>query len=884
MYVRAEARERDPGASGESTSSRRSRRGRSARAGSRQRSGGLGRGFRRAGAWLLTVAVASCPLLVGSVHRPAVLAILAALSVALFCALAGEHLRQRGLRGAGFSPIFLLFVLLPLLQLVPLPRAARALLDPAGNVLLENAPDGMPRRWPLSLDPQSTGDEVAVAAAALVVFALAVHYSMRSRHQRLFVKAIAVAGVAGVVSGIVHRLAGIERLYGLFAVTGSVLPGPFINPNHSAELFELAAFAALSLALAAEAEERIAWYAAATVNAAAALSTLSRGSFLALFAGGTVFIALRLRADRGPGQEAPPGARPLARTLAWTVAALACLASIAIALGAAPVIDELARTRLTSTAEKTVVWRDAWPLILHHPLGIGRHAFDRVYPVYKTLTQNSRFQFVEDGPLQLLIDLGWPGIVLLAVAAALLFRKLPVRRDYVGAALTAGLLAVLAHNLVDFGLETMGIRLPFAAVAGVALGRAFTRRDGDKRVEPSSSRWAAAFVIATAVVGVGVGLWNQLNPSAQQLEERWRAAAPGEPRRQIALEAGRRYPTDFYFPLLQSFDEPLRPAVRGGASPRLAALNRSLRLCPSCAAVYEQAASSLLRLDLRAQALSMLRDVVRLAPQRLLAVLTEADGDRFAPSDLATLAVGDADHTLQVARYLVGKKAEPEVTALLAQAASQGAPAFECLLIQGQLFMALGRLPQAEDALEQGRRQAPRDGRFEDALAQIAERLDRPDEALAHVRLAAMLSPSVVEFARHRVNLVIRLQAWPQIDEALEQLKVALRQNGQNVTEVHMIAGEVQASRGNLARAISEFRTAASLDVGNPGPWQALARTAEARGDMHGAQDAYRRVLALRPNDEAAQQAVLRVEKAWDDARLRQLLPAHAAAGGPPAP
>ena len=881
--VRAETREAVDLASGERNSSRKSRPGRGARSASSKRSGAVGRGFRRTSAWLLAAVVAACPLLAGSVHRPVVLVVLAALSVTLFCALAGEQMRNRKLRGAGFSLVFVCLVLMPLLQVVPLPMSVRRVLDPAGTALLENAPDGPPASWPLSLDPLSTGGEIGTAAAALVVFMVALHYATRSRHRPLFLKAIAVAGVAGVISGVVHRLGGIERLYGMFTVTGAVLPGPFINPNHSAEFFELAAFAALSLALGAEAEERIAWYVAAAINAAAALSTLSRGSFLALFVGGTIFVTLRLRADRAgePGAAARPGAGPLARTIAWSLGALACLVSVAIALGAAPVLDEVARTNLTSGTEKTMVWRDSWPLVLHHPLGIGRHAFDRVYPVYKTLAQNSRFQFVEDGPLQLLIDLGWPGVILLGVALLLVARKVPSRRDYVGAALSAGLAAVLAHNLVDFGLETMGIRLPFAAMAGVLVGRACGRTEGNEREEAGRrSPWIRIVVITTAVLGLAAGLWTELHRSADQLEDRWRQTPRGEARREVAVEGGRRYPTDFYFPLLQSYDEPLRPIQRGGVSPRLAALNRALRLCPSCASVYEQAARALFRLDLRAQALSTFRRVVRLAPERLGTVLEETDADGFAPADLATLAVGDSDHTLQVARYLVGKRAEREVTALLNQAASQGAAESERLLIKARLLMALGRLNEAEQALDQGRREAPRDGRFEDALASVAEKQGRPEEALSRARAAATLSPSVVDFARHWVTLVIQLRAWPEIETALDHLKVALRQNGQNVTEAHMIAGDVQAARGNLARALSEYRTAASLDGNNASTWEAVGRTAETRGDMHGAEEAYRHVLALRPGDAGAEQAIARVEKAWDDARLRQLLPAHATGDG----
>jgi tetratricopeptide (TPR) repeat protein len=626
---------------------------------------------------------------------------------------------------------------------------------------------------------------------------------------------------------------------------------------------------------------RIPWYGAAGLSAAAGQATNSRGSLLALFAGGATFVALRLDADRDaePDPSQPkPRVTPLGRTLGWALGALVCLAAVAVALGASPLLDEVSHTNFTSGTEKTMVWRDAWPLVLHHPLGIGRHAFDRVFPAYKTLPLSSRFEFVENAPLQALIDVGWPGLAALVIAVAWVIRKVAAiwRRDYVAAALVAALVAVVAHNLVDFGLETMGIRLPFAAVAGVLIGRALGRGDDERRSAPASGalsgRAGRVLGAAAVVVGLVVGLAAQLRTNATDLERRWRAASTSEERRTIALEAGRRYPTDYYFPLLQSYDEPLRSGLAGEPSPRLASLNRALRLCPGCGPLHQEAARALLGLGRRAQALSSFRDMVRIQPYRIAPALTELDRDGFAPSELATMAVGDGPETLEVARYLVAKKAEREVLALLADGTAKGVPATEVSLVKADLMLALGRYDEAKQALGQAAAASPRDARVEAARALVAERAGQLEEALRHAHAAATLAPFAVEIARQRLNLVLRLQRWSELDEALERLKVALRQNGQNVTEVHMVAGQTHAARGNLGRALSEFRTAAAVDGLNPEVWTALARTAEARGDLSGASEAYQRVTVLRPGDPEATQALPRLEKMRADAQLRQML------------
>lgn len=824
---------------------------------------------------MATIAVA--PLLAGSVHRPAIVAILAAVTVAFLCGLAGEGLRGGALRGHSFSVLFWLALALPLAQLVPLPSAARRVVDPAGAGLLENAPGGLPAWWPASLDPQSTAEEVATAAAALVVFLLVLNGAARRRYRRLPIQAVAFAGVAAVASGLVHRIFGIDRLYGFIDVNTPLLPGPFINPNHCAELFELAAFASLTLAMGAEAEVRIAWYVAAGINAAASLATLSRGSLLALFAGGVTFVLLRFAADRA---VEPDGVRsraaPLTRAIGWTLGAVVCLVGVAIALGAAPVVDELAHTSLGSDSEKTAVWKDAWPLVLHHPLGIGRHAFDRVFPVYKTLALSARFEFVENAVLEALIDVGWAGLAALVVASIWLARRVAAvwRSDYVAAALAGALVAVGVHNLADFGLETMGIRVPFAALGGMLIGRAISRGDDDRGGPGVRGRAGRLVVTATALVGLAVGLAGQARTSASDLEQAWRAAPPGDARRALALDGGRRYPTDYYFPLLQSYDEALRPARAGEPSPRLAALNRALRLCPACGPVHQQAGRALLGLGRRSQALSSFRDAVRIQPQWLPDVLAELDRDRFGPTELATLAVGDGEHTMQVARYLVSKGAlaERDVLATLAEAARKGAPPTEPLLVKADLAGVLGRNEQELALLDEAAALSPRDPRVPSARARTYERQGRLTEALDQARQAVTLAPFDVDLARYRLNLVMRLQRWSELDAALEHLKSVLRQAGRNVTEVHMIASQAHAARGNIPRALLELKTAATLDARNPDIWAAVGRTAEERGDLTGAADAFRQVVLLRPDDPEARAALVRLEKAKTDVQLRQLL------------
>jgi tetratricopeptide (TPR) repeat protein len=811
--------------------------------GERRREGGS----RRKEAWarrlsaasriVLGVLLFSAPLLAGSVHTATATAVLAASLLSLLTALGAILLRDRNVVGASESHLAALLIGLTLLQLVPLPQGLRAHVQANGTALLENAPGGLPAHWPLSLDPLATERELAVAGAALAVFLLALRLSAGRARFTILARAIALSGAVALVSGLIHRLLGLRMLYGLFPVNDGLLMGPMINPNHSAELYELAGFAALALLPAATGEARLIWGLVAACNLAASLATLSRGALLGVLAGLGAYALLRERDDDGP-----TGRRALARRgVAWFVFASALIGALALSLGAGSLWAKLSSTDLGSVHEKTSLWKDSLALTRLFPTGIGRHAFDVVYPAFKTLPLDIRFAFAENGPLQLLVDLGWVGFAMVLASTCVTGYRLlkDGPRDDSQAALLAGLVAVLAHNLADFGLEIAGLRLPFAALAGAALGRTWRLSP-----RPQPARWQIV-APALAVVAIGIGLLGYARPDRRDYEARWRSAPTREARQAVAVAAAERFPTDYYFPLLQSFSERLSDPSSPGRSPKIAALNRSLRLCPSCQAVHREVARVMFEAGRRSQALSVWQQIVRLGPAALPDALNVLRGWNYSPAEIATLADVDGVDLLLLARQLIAWGARSEAAEVVARARSRGLPGLETDLLDGDLALSGPQPDRARPLLDRLVTEQPGDPRPHALISRLEERSGHLERALAEARQAALLAPRSPDLARRWVDLVSMTETWDQLQDALSEYQTALRLAGQTGAAGFLYAGQINETRGNPARALSEYRAAAVSDPGRAETWAAIARMSEAQGDLSGAINAFERLLAI---------------------------------------
>jgi tetratricopeptide (TPR) repeat protein len=825
--------------------------------------------------------VAGAPLLAGGVHRGSMIALMAVGALGLAVLAGGLAMQGRTLRVGAGVVLPLALLLIPLLQSIPLPMAARGLLDRNGTALLQDDQVRPSASWPLSLDPPKTRVAVGCAALGLMAFLLAYHLASGQSRRHLMLRALGAAALAGVAIGLGHRILGIGRIYGTFTtIARPLLAGPFVNPNHTAEFLELGAFVCLACSFQRPtALNRVGWLIGTLLCAGGAAVTLSRGAVLALGAGVVLFAFLRYFA----ADATTPGRRHA--SLAWGGLLLALVLLGGGALGAGQLIDRFKADAVSSDV-RLHVWSQGLRVFAAHPFGIGRGAFDRVFPIYRTFHMPFalRFAFVENEPLQLLIDCGWLFFLLLVVAAGVtawaLVRR--GRRDRIEAALVAGLFAVAVHNVVDFGFETLGIALPVMAVLGIVLGRL---RSPAAEAAPSSASARRTWpLVGAAAAGAVFGVVSAASPSYDDFDALLKKKMPVAEERALLTRAEETHPLDYLYALADARLEPLKGAP-GTPSPRLHALNRALRLCPSCESVHAEVARNLWRMQLRPQALLEWRTAVEIQPALFPAAMGEIFAQGGKPQELAAVASTSGELTLQLVAFLSGLNRLGDALVVLNQADALGAPRAGIFLARANLEIQSGRFQQAAGTLEAARAAGVNDARMAELSAKLllaTKGAAGADEALAILDGGATRFPSNVDIQRERIELVTTYQKWNAASRALEGLKQALYQLGGSPAEAHVASARIAVRLGHLSEALGEYRIALADRGDDVTYWIEYAQAAEASGRDDVAREAYLQASRLSPQSREVAAALQGLEARRD--RLRLLLGEGSAGGAARAP
>jgi Flp pilus assembly protein TadD len=144
----------------------------------------------------------------------------------------------------------------------------------------------------------------------------------------------------------------------------------------------------------------------------------------------------------------------------------------------------------------------------------------------------------------------------------------------------------------------------------------------------------------------------------------------------------------------------------------------------------------------------------------------------------------------------------------------------------GRLYLEAGRLGEAEEALREAIRLAPRDPAPWSTLGVVLRRAGRPADALESYRQARALGPDRADV---HYNMGLVLAGERRLDEAIAELSTASRlQPGS--AEMRNALGTALAQAGRLDEAEAAFRDALRIDPSHAGARRNLERVARARG------------------------------------------------------
>ena len=382
-----------------------------------------------------------------------------------------------------------------LLQACPLPMGVLRAVAPSTADVWERCllPLGHPGpSWAtLSLDPGASVVEALKYAIYATVFTVASVLSSR-RGASLGVATVFVSATLAALTTLAHGLAGATTVYGLYqpqfgAVAWHV--GPLLNANNLAGYLNLGALSGLGLLLTHRpAAPRWVLGLGVALIIGVDVTSASRGGVLTLPLG-VIALAVLTRRRLGVSHENRTGAS------SWLVLlAVAGGGLFAMLGGTYKTWDELYDKNLSKL--EMMVW--ARPMILDHPVfGIGRGAFESVFPQYRTTPGNVVFTHAENFPAQWISEWGLPvGVFALAALAwTLVPSRLGVRKSALAAGAWSGVAAVLLQNMVDLALEIPAVCIALATVLGALWGNQHRQRarNGVEAPHPIRSR---AFVVA----------------------------------------------------------------------------------------------------------------------------------------------------------------------------------------------------------------------------------------------------------------------------------------------------------------------------------------------------------------------------------------------------
>ncbi|HVK69134.1 MAG TPA: O-antigen ligase family protein [Polyangium sp.] len=825
---------------------------------------------------LVALTVATSALALGGVHVRVVALLAPFAFVAAALALRREQERKGSVSLALPALLATALAAYTLLQAVPLPMALLERLAPGNADVWSRAllPFGEagPRFASLSLDPGGTIVEALKWSSYAAIFTASAAVSARRGAATgitlIFLSALAVALVT-----VVHGLAGMTKVYGFYTPSVALPPwhvGPLINANTLAGYLNLGALAGMGLALM---HDPVAprWLVAAGVAflVAVDVTSASRGGVMALIFGVLLLVLLlRIRAARrGDSGDAEPSLR-------WFLgAALLGGAALALLGGTRDTWFELYDKNL----DKLQMVRWALPVLREHPIfGIGRGAFESVFPAYRASSGHVVFAYIENFPAQWLVEWGAPValVALVLFAWALSPSRLGALRSRLAAAAYTGVVVVLLQNLADLSLEIPAVCFALATVLGSLWGDRARSRPSRRLAAKAPNKLmrlapALALFVGLALAAASFRLGHpDVSAERDAIRRMYEATNPADPAAHDALEralraAMRRHPAEPYFPLIGAL-----AAYQGKRESALPWLQRTLERGHVNGRAHLLLAQVLASRGARRQALLELRiavtqDTSLVGPAGVFAVRLSKDLDELSG------AVPE------------GKTGAPMLDELAVQARNAGNAVLSTRLDAEAIMRnpgAHGPRVRAADALLDALTKGTCDDRARcmreiEAHAAALESAFPGDFMADRIRARSLVTegksedaearlaarcPLVKERAaclRARVEIASQVPGVGRIDVASKDLLAATCLSASACAETAAFLARIRESRGDAGAALTLYDRAAREEP-TEARWLALADAASRGGAHAQAVMALERVAQKRGMTEALRKRI----------------------------
>jgi len=415
---------------------------------------------------------------------------------------------KRGWRCSGAEMILVLAALLGIAQLAPLPASVLRWASPKIEELLilwHEPTDDSPGlgRWScISLAPEETRCGLAIFGACVTLFLLAIQRIENLDDLRRILRLVAYAGAGMAALGLIQYASGTEKFFGFyehpFRKASQYVTGSFSTKNHFGHFLALTLGSAIFwLVASSEAEKRRSsatfsgrrasafWYqpynrvwpfCGLVLIIVAVLACLSRGAILAAIAACAVMGLASLRAGL------------LKRPVLWAGVPVVLIVAVFFVAKEFPAVSERLRTLTGGPLEEIDqygVRRMVWQTVLRAipdfaALGAGIGVHQEIFPTYLESKNFPRyFTHAESGYLQVALETGFPGLVLLFAGIGLwaawsykgITRGRGAELQLTAGAAGAALAASVTQSFADFVWYVPGC-LSLTAILGACACRA----------------------------------------------------------------------------------------------------------------------------------------------------------------------------------------------------------------------------------------------------------------------------------------------------------------------------------------------------------------------------------------------------------------------------